>query len=692
MRTGARYWMAIWAAGCGARDDGSVASATAAVQSPVGKPASSIDVDLSIWQTGRLTSAGNGLYRHWNQYDALGRTTKVQHIIGDSSYLYSSNYGYPQGSVAVTGPGTVVTSSTFPDGETVSYTYDAGGGQQAIATTPAGGAAQTVVSKIVRNVRGQTTEVDYGNGARQLHCYDDGLSCNGEAMANTDLRLFRIATILNGTKQQYTYAFDANGNVTAVTDVNADATANYTYDSLDWLRGGTFTFVYDNIGNLTAKDGVQQKYFASGANSVHPHAISSAGSLTYGYDANGNLITRSDGLRVTWNSENMPVQVSGGAATSATSKYFLGESLVKKVQGGTTTYYLPSMRVENGAARKFYATFAERDPADGKLKFYHGDHLGSATLVSDSNGTVVRRASYKPYGQDRATPVAAFVPKYQFTFKEKENDGTGFYDYGARLYDPAVGRWLSADPVGADGQNRYAYVRNNPLHYTDPTGHSAFDEQNSSQPPVQDPKKDQPPPPEPKTESVVDAIKHEVKEQANDPSTVAHHAVETLVGEAAHHAMKDTGHAQAQAARLIRTTKGTPMEGYARLNEAAKRGGANTFRRVSKVAPVVELGILTIDGVRIVHATTTGNPDHPAFNDAAGHGGGVLGGIGLGAAMGAWCGPWCAGGGAIVGAFLGEAGMRRLQKKLTEPPAPGAPTTDPYAQHMIDACGAGICK
>jgi RHS repeat-associated protein len=64
-------------------------------------------------------------------------------------------------------------------------------------------------------------------------------------------------------------------------------------------------------------------------------------------------------------------------------------------------------------------------------------------------------------------------PKYQYTFKEKEDPaGGGLYDYGARLYNPRTGRFLSADRMTADGYNRYAYVQNRPLVATDPTGHS----------------------------------------------------------------------------------------------------------------------------------------------------------------------------------------------------------------------------
>src|SRR5262249_53514468 len=151
-----------------------------------------------------------------------------------------------------------------------------------------------------------------------------------------------------------------------------------------------------------------------------------------------------------------------------------GAALWKKVLGSTTTYYLPSMRVENSKTRKYFDSVAERDPDDttgcsvnaakGCLKFYHKDMLHSSTLVTQWDGTAVFRQSYMPYGADIVgTPPGSFTPKYKFSFKEQEKDGSGFYDYGARLYNPGTGRWLSPDSSVQDGLNRYTYARNNPI-------------------------------------------------------------------------------------------------------------------------------------------------------------------------------------------------------------------------------------
>jgi RHS repeat-associated protein len=426
---------------------------------------------LTVNQIGRLTSVGNGSMRIFNSYDALGRTTQTVHKLDGTNYVTLTRYGYPQKPATPPELGTVVAFQSLPDFERLDYTYDAGGAQQSIKTTPRNGSQQTIVSSVRRNSRGQTTQVVYGNGAVSTHSYNDA----------TNLRLNQIKTIVGATTlQDYGYSFDNNGNVTGVTDnVTSTLSAAYGYDSLDQLTSMTpagqlrLPYAYDNLGNLRNKENVTQTYGGVGRG---PHALATSNGVTYNYDANGNLIeTRDSSNRVvtaiTWNAENMPINVVQSGVTIY-QKFFLGESLWKKVEPGVTTYYLPSMRLENGLFRKFFGGFAERSP-DGTLKFYHNDHLGSASLVTDfvnNVAHVVSSQAYMPYGEDRPGSVSGnFTSKYQFNFKEKEP--TGFYDYGARLYNPATGRWLSADNLSGAGPNRYAYVSNNPLGYTDPTGH-----------------------------------------------------------------------------------------------------------------------------------------------------------------------------------------------------------------------------
>jgi RHS repeat-associated protein len=431
-------------------------------------------LDTSSNQKGRLTSSGNSDARTVVQYDALGRAVATEHDYEDKQFVFQTAFGYPQGSPP--GPGTVETRSVLPDGEAIQYGYDAGGAQTLIT---AGG--QPIVKGVQRNARGQTVEVRYGDDTVTRHGYRD----------TSDLRLDTLTTTsASGTIQSYHYEFDPVGNIKRVDDYCDQAqtsvcgtlsgaySAAFGYDSPDPLTAttngvgvcqGGCTYGYDAVGNLTNHAGVPQTYPSPG--NARPHAPIASQGERFDYDADGNMTATSGGLGVTWNAENMAAELAR-PGQERIKKSFRGEAVWKKVEEGHTTYYLPSVRVEDGGLRKFFGSFAERAP-DGTLRFYHGDHLGSSTLVTDAAGTIVHRAAYLPYGGEAAPPAGNFTPRYQFNFKEKEASwyGQGLYDYGARLYNPATGRWLSADTSAADGLNRYAYVRNNPTASLDPTGH-----------------------------------------------------------------------------------------------------------------------------------------------------------------------------------------------------------------------------
>ena len=106
--------------------------------------------------------------------------------------------------------------------------------------------------------------------------------------------------------------------------------------------------------------------------------------------------------------------------------------------------------------------------------YLHGDHLGSTVLTTDGEGQRVGEVRYRPYGTERyrwrSIPTAR-----RFTGQRWEG-GVGLYDYNARWYDPALGRFVQPDTIVPDpgnpqDLNRYSYVRNNPVRYIDPTGH-----------------------------------------------------------------------------------------------------------------------------------------------------------------------------------------------------------------------------
>ena len=123
-----------------------------------------------------------------------------------------------------------------------------------------------------------------------------------------------------------------------------------------------------------------------------------------------------------------------------------------------------------------------------KQYYYHSDHLGSASLISDYKGDEYQRIEYTPYGEiwvEKTSNIGLEWLPYKFTAKELDEE-TGLYYYGARYLDPKYSRWISTDPalsaymsgysVGGGGIynhfnfNLYHYANNNPVKYTDPTG------------------------------------------------------------------------------------------------------------------------------------------------------------------------------------------------------------------------------
>ncbi len=105
------------------------------------------------------------------------------------------------------------------------------------------------------------------------------------------------------------------------------------------------------------------------------------------------------------------------------------------------------------------------------VTYYHNDALGSPIIATDQEGRVVWRKSYEPYGQPIG-PTAPDEPGYTGKFEEPD---LGIQYFGARWYDPRIGRFLGIDPAGFDPQNpqsfnRYAYANNNPYGFVDPDG------------------------------------------------------------------------------------------------------------------------------------------------------------------------------------------------------------------------------
>lgn len=146
---------------------------------------------------------------------------------------------------------------------------------------------------------------------------------------------------------------------------------------------------------------------------------------------------------------------------------------------GETPWY-PAVNAGNEPERRTYVYVLGRQlvssssDAPGVDYYYIQDHLGSNRVII-GNDEIEWGASYYAFGEERELNEDTYSTPYRYTGKELD-DETGLYFYGARYYNPEIGRFMQPDRVlGAFEEpltlNRYAYVTNNPLKYIDPTGH-----------------------------------------------------------------------------------------------------------------------------------------------------------------------------------------------------------------------------
>jgi RHS repeat-associated protein len=197
---------------------------------------------------------------------------------------------------------------------------------------------------------------------------------------------------------------------------------------------------------------------------------------------------RIDGERREWhshaerrNEKNTPLTVSRNGTVTTTLTYDGNGARAKKVAGGTTTYYVSGdYEIKNGVATKYvFAGNMRVASVEGtninNSKIFHKDHLGSSTAITDNTGADTETTEYMPFGVQRSHS-GANASDYKYTDQELDSE-SGLYNYDARLYDPVIGRFISADSVVPDWYNpqslsRYTYSFNNPLKYKDPDGHS----------------------------------------------------------------------------------------------------------------------------------------------------------------------------------------------------------------------------
>ena len=198
----------------------------------------------------------------------------------------------------------------------------------------------------------------------------------------------------------------------------------------------------------------------------------------YAYDGNGNLTKdlNKNIVDIQYNVLNLPSKVTFGDGNSVSYMYAAdGRKLqtVHTINGiTTTTDYVGNMIYENGTLKRILVDgilYIENDA----YYFYIQDHLGNNRVVVKEDGTVVQANDYYPYGANFAESTATDAQPYKYNGKELDiKGGLNVYDYGARHYDPVLGRFMTMDPMVEKyySWSPYAYCLNNPLKYIDSDG------------------------------------------------------------------------------------------------------------------------------------------------------------------------------------------------------------------------------
>ena len=268
------------------------------------------------------------------------------------------------------------------------------------------------------------------------------------------------------------YQFDNGGRLTNITDLRIDGSLNafykYTLDQLGNRTGISFS------QPLNMKAGPQDTSYTHDVD----NRLLTAGSISFGYDDNGNLITKTIGSNVTnysWDFNNMLTQVTKDGNTY-TYRYDVLGKRVAKVVNSVETRYVGSL-AETDASGDITAYYVyglgliSKIIPSNQSYFYHFDGLGSTIAITDSSGNAVNKYAYDEHGNVLNQDEAISNPfKYVGHFGVMD-EGNGLLYMRARYYDPEVGRFISKDPIGfAGGLNLYAYVQNNPVNRIDPLG------------------------------------------------------------------------------------------------------------------------------------------------------------------------------------------------------------------------------
>ena len=274
-----------------------------------------------------------------------------------------------------------------------------------------------------------------------------------------------ISTNANRFSENVT-GYDKNGNIKGLQRYGQLSSAAYgMIDNLTLTLNGNQLNRVDDAVTASAYNGGFE--FKNGANAADE----------YSYDANGNLTKDlNKGISgITYNFLNLPNVVTFSDGSTITYTYGADGTKLRTVHkiGSTTTTtdYCGNVVYENGVQKLLLTEEGYITLSDSKYHYYLKDHQGNNRVVISQSGTVEETSHYYPFGGTFAS--AGNVQPYKYNGKEYDSKkGLNWYDYGARHYDAALGRFETVDPSAENyfKTSLYAYCGNSPISRIDPTG------------------------------------------------------------------------------------------------------------------------------------------------------------------------------------------------------------------------------
>ncbi|WP_431288463.1 RHS repeat domain-containing protein [Roseateles chitinivorans] len=479
---------------------------------------------------GRLdrTWSDNG-YCRTVVYDGLSRPTTTDLRIGSGAQACDQASEHFATTVVYDGYGRVE-RQTYPTQFTVKQVRHATLGTPMKVVRWVGGAEGAVYwTRGTVDAASRSTKFTYGNGVETYIDFDTaGMGWIGKVRAGTGNAVQYSEYVRNevGQVKSRTDSFDVPQGLSELVDIDGLGRPRAYYlrpwsDPNGEVAGTRVSVDYDAIGRIKSKSDVGTYFYARPAD-LRPHAVTAVRGTVqadYDYDAAGQMVVRSFGdqlytdaglLRMAggaracheflYQGEGMRVQQlifgsgcrasngqpSNGSSPVSRTVYMHpdaanGLSYERETRGGTVLHkqYL----TVDGHVVALVQTDGTGVPV--ATSYLHYDHLGSVVAVTDGAGSVVERRSFDPWGRPRDTtgPVRAdsdlpgglaAATDRGYTLHE-HLEGSGLIHMNGRAYDPVLGRFTSGDPMVQspyDLQNydRYAYVMNQPLDLTDPTG------------------------------------------------------------------------------------------------------------------------------------------------------------------------------------------------------------------------------